>query len=144
MRAVISGATGAIGMSLINELIANQHEVLVLCRESSPRSKNIPTHKLVKKFDCPLDSMNELEPTEKYDVFFHFAWSGTWGTARSDLYMQEQNVRYTLDAVELAQRLGCHTFIGAGSQAEYGRISVRIWACGAAFHANPGHRAADP
>jgi nucleoside-diphosphate-sugar epimerase len=26
-----------------------------------------------------------------------------------------------LDAVRLAKRLGCHTFIGAGSQAEYGR-----------------------
>lgn len=36
--------------------------------------------------------------------------------------MQTLNIKYTLDAVELAKRLGCNTFIGAGSQAEYGRV----------------------
>ncbi|MBQ9062195.1 MAG: NAD-dependent epimerase/dehydratase family protein, partial [Eubacterium sp.] len=30
------------------------------------------------------------------------------------------NIQYTLDAVDLAERLGCKRFIGAGSQAEYG------------------------
>lgn len=38
------------------------------------------------------------------------------------MYLQNQNVRYTLDAAELAYRLGCTTFIGTGSQAEYGRV----------------------
>jgi nucleoside-diphosphate-sugar epimerase len=36
--------------------------------------------------------------------------------------LQSNNIKYTLDAVELARRLGCKTFIGAGSQAEYGRV----------------------
>ena len=47
---------------------------------------------------------------------------GTIGEQRNDLYMQNLNIKYTLDAVELAQRLGCNTFVGAGSQAEYGRV----------------------
>ena len=40
--------------------------------------------------------------------------------------MQNANIKYTLDAVELAKRLGCKTFIGAGSQAEYGRVEGTI------------------
>ena len=126
MKAIISGATGAIGMALIHELIATGHEILVLCRESSPRSKNIPDHALVKKIDCPLDRMCGLEPNEKYDVFYHFAWEGTTGASRNDMYLQNRNVKYTLDAVELAKRCGCHTFIGAGSQAEYGRVEGKL------------------
>ena len=128
MRAVINGATGAIGMALIRELIAEGHEVLVLCRESSPRSKNIPNHSLVKKIDCPLDKMSELslDDNEPYDVFYHFAWEGTTGDARNDMYLQNRNVTYTLDAVALASRLGCKIFIGAGSQAEYGRVEGKL------------------
>ena len=38
------------------------------------------------------------------------------------MYLQNRNVRYALDAVGAAARFGCHTFIGAGSQAEYGRV----------------------
>ena len=38
------------------------------------------------------------------------------------MYLQNENVKNSLDAVRLAQRFGCYTFIGAGSQAEYGRV----------------------
>ena len=31
---------------------------------------------------------------------------------------QNLNVKYALDAVEAASKLGCKTFVGAGSQAE--------------------------
>ena len=34
-RAVITGATGAIGTALVEELVSNGIEVLVLCREGS-------------------------------------------------------------------------------------------------------------
>ena len=39
------------------------------------------------------------------------------------MYIQNKNVEYTLDAVYLAKRFGCDTFIGAGSQAEYGIVN---------------------
>ena len=126
MRAVISGATGSIGRALIDELLLRGDEILALCRESSPRSKDIPSVSNIRKVDCPLDRMNELELDEKYDVFYHFAWEGTTGASRNDMYLQNQNVKHTLDAVALASRLGCKTFIGAGSQAEYGRVEGKL------------------
>ena len=123
VRAVISGATGAIGMALVELLEVSEIETLVLCRADSKRIARIKESKYIRVAECSLDQMKSfsLENDKKYDVFFHFAWAGTWGEARSDLYLQNENVRYTLDAVELAARLGCKKFIGAGSQAEYGR-----------------------
>ena len=47
-RAILTGATGAVGSALIKELIKNNIEVLVLCRENSVRNCNIPIHPLVQ------------------------------------------------------------------------------------------------
>lgn len=63
-----------------------------------------------------------------YDIFFHMAWSGTTGTSRNDEALQQQNAAYSLDAVRLAKKLGCHTFVFAGSQAEYGRVEGKLTA----------------
>ncbi|MBR5535127.1 MAG: NAD(P)-dependent oxidoreductase [Clostridia bacterium] len=122
-RAVISGATGAIGTALIEELTDKGLEVLVLLREGSERNDNVPSSSLVTKKYCDLKDFESMQNDmgKEYDVFYHFAWMGTTGEARNDMYLQNMNVKYALDAVSLAKRLGCKTFIGAGSQAEYGR-----------------------
>lgn len=122
-RAVITGATGAIGIALVNELIKQNIEVLVLCREGSERNVNIPKNSLVECRFCDMSELDKLDLCDKeYDVFFHLAWMGTTGEARNDMYLQNLNVKYSLDALHLAKRLGCKRFIGAGSQAEYGRV----------------------
>ncbi len=137
-RAIVTGATGAVGTALIRNLIKNQVEVLVLCRSGSKRLNAIPKHSLVRVADCSLDRLSELENDtgNSYDVFYHFAWEGTFGAERNDVDMQNRNVRYTLDAVRAAKRFGCHTFIGAGSQAEYGRVEGVLRADTPAFPEN--------
>lgn len=129
-RAIITGATGAIGTALVQELINTGVHVLVLCREGSDRNNRIPNHPLVTTKCCSLEHLSSIEneTNEIYDVFYHFAWSGTSGNARNDMYLQNQNVKYALDAVAVAKRFGCHTFIGAGSQAEYGRVEGMLTA----------------
>ena len=123
-RVILSGATGAIGTAIIRELIAGGVEVLVLCREGSKRSGRIPDHPLVTRRFCSLEDFGRLENDtgREYDVFYHLAWEGTTGQARNDMFLQNRNVRYALDAVDLAQRFGCKAFVGVGSQAEYGRV----------------------
>lgn len=127
-RAIVTGATGAIGNALINELIDNNVEVLVFCREGSERNAKIPQNHLVSLKYCSLDQLCEIEnDTGKvYDVFFHLAWDGTIGNFRNDMYLQNKNITYTLDAVEAAKRFGCSKFVGAGSQAEYGRVEGKL------------------
>ena len=129
-RAVISGATGAVGMAVVQECINRGMEVLILCRNGSTRALRIPQHPLLQVLYADMEKFSELEAGWKgdYDIFYHFAWTGTTGAARNDMYLQNRNVKYTLDAVHLAKRLGCHTFIGAGSQAEYGRTHEKL--CG--------------
>jgi nucleoside-diphosphate-sugar epimerase len=124
-RAIITGATGAIGMALLQELIDNGVKILVFCREGSKRKSQIPKHPLVSIKYCTLDQLGIVknDTGKEYDVFYHFAWDGTVGASRNDMYLQNQNVKYALDAVGVARRFGCHTFIGAGSQAEYGRVA---------------------
>lgn len=136
-RVVITGPTGAIGIALIQYFIKNNIEVLAICREDSKRAKSIPSHPLVKIAECNLENLANLKvEDESYDVFYHFAWGGTFGNTRNDMYLQNNNVRYTLDAVQLAKKLGCHTFIGAGSQAEYGRVEGNLTAYTPAFPDN--------
>lgn len=122
-RVIITGATGAIGNALIRDLVLQNIEVLVFIRADSERNRNIPEHPLVKKKICDLSQLAEVknDTGKEYDVFYHLAWAGALGSGRDDMYLQNKNVQYTLDAVGVAQRFGCKTFIGAGSQAEYGR-----------------------
>lgn len=122
-RAIITGATGAIGTALVDELVSVGVELLVLTRKDSIRNQNIKNHPLVTVMYCSLEELAEIKNNtgKAYDVFYHLAWAGTTGSGRNDMYLQNQNVKYALDAVGAAHRFGCHTFIGAGSQAEYGR-----------------------
>ena len=123
-RAIITGATGAVGTALVKELIKNSIEILILCREGSRRNHQIPDHPLVTRKYCSLDQLASIENDtgKNYDLFYHFAWMGTTGVERNNMYLQNQNVRFALDAVGVAKRFGCKKFIGAGSQAEYGRV----------------------
>lgn len=120
-KAVITGATGSVGRAIINKLVDEKVEITVLYHRGSKRVDDIPGHSLIKKICCSLDEMKGFTPEENdYDVFYHLAWAGTTGAARDDADLQLKNIEYTLDAVELAKRMGCRKFIGAGSQAEYG------------------------
>lgn len=123
MNIVVTGATSMIGVALIEEAIRNQCKVLAIVRENSKRMQRLPKSALIQVVHADLDSLLTIEELEEsYDVFYHFAWDYTGKADRDNPVLQEQNIRYTLDAVELAKRLGCKKFIGAGSQAEYGKV----------------------
>lgn len=123
-KVLITGPTGAVGVSLIEELIRKGIQVTAVCRPGSRRLAAVPKHELVERVECGLDCLETLggRLAHDYDVFFHFAWDGTYGEARQDLYLQTKNILYTLDAVHLASKLGCKVFVGAGSQSEFGHV----------------------
>ena len=130
-KVILTGATGTIGMALINKCIEQGIEVITLVNPNSRRLERIPSSRLVKVVKCGLNdfatadaALLETEPC--FDAMFHLAWGGTFGDARNDKALQEQNAAYAIDAVRLAHRLGCGTFVGAGSQAEYGRVSGKL------------------
>lgn len=124
-RVIITGPTGAIGMALIKELVLLNTEVIAVCHRGSSRIRNIPCSEFVRIVECDLSEIRSLpdllDKENEYGCFVHLAWAGAAGDARNDTGLQTDNIRYTLDAVEVAAKLGCRRFIGAGSQAEYGR-----------------------
>ena len=134
-KIVITGPTGAIGMALIKRCIEEKILVVAVCHKKSARIAQIPQDPYVHVVEADLADLSRLGrkelglgETESVDIFFHFAWEGTTGAARNDMPLQIQNIQYTIEAVELAYRLGCDTFIGAGSQAEYGRVESMLTA----------------
>ena len=120
---VITGATSMLGVALIKECLKNQIKVLAIVRRDSTNLYRIPNSKDIKVIECNLDELSEIEGSkESYQVFYHFGWDYTGRQNRNNAALQYLNIKYTLDAVELANRYGCTSFIGAGSQAEYGRV----------------------
>lgn len=122
-KAIVTGATGAVGTALVNKLISQGVETLVLVRKGG-RVNKIPSNPLVKIAYCSLDEMADFqnENDEKYDAFFHLAWAGPYGKDRDNMFLQSNNIKNELEAVKLAKRFGCDVFVGAGSQAENGRL----------------------
>ena len=122
--AIITGPTGAIGMALCAKLLAEGVTVYAVTHPGSARAALLPQDARLQVVPCDaaeLAALPELIP-EKADAFFHFAWAHTIGPGRNDMPAQIENIRYTIAACRAAAQLGCQVFIGAGSQAEYGRV----------------------
>ena len=128
-KIVVTGATSMIGVATIEQAIKNNVEVLAIVRPNSKNLNRLPKSGLIKVLECELDKLDTIDSVGvDYDVFYHFAWGNTDKTTRNDPVLQEKNIKYSLDAVNLAKKLGCKKFIGAGSQAEYGRVEGKLTA----------------
>ena len=136
--AIITGATGAVGRALAAKLLDMGVRVTLVLRPGSARNTGFPEHPLLRFVYCGLDGLSALTPGpgETADVFYHLAWKGTTGAARNNACLQEENIRGTLEAVKAAKRFGCRRFIGAGSQAEYGRFEGKLEPATPAFPEN--------
>lgn len=122
-KAIITGPTGAIGIALIQMLMEHDVEVTAVCHCGSSRISRIPVSDKVRIVECDLDQIRILPEIleHDYEVCYHFAWACTIGDSRNNIDAQLKNIQYTIDVVEVVKALGCRRFIGAGSQAEYGR-----------------------
>ena len=133
-KAVITGATGAIGRALIKICIEAGYEVLVVVHRTSERASELKTinncHVLyldLAEYDHAMEEMAKQDIVlDGYESFFHLAWMAPFGEGRNNLGLQLENVKAALAAVRFAKDLGCTTFFGAGSQAEYGRVTEKL------------------
>lgn len=126
--AIITGATGAIGIALTKLLSGKGIPVLAVIRTNSSRRKYIHGLPNVKIVECDLSGFDKLPANDSvgYDVIFDLAWEGSDQGSRQDPAIQKRNIDYISAIIGFALRNGCNTFIGAGSQAEYGRVSGKI------------------
>lgn len=127
-----------LGAALVKTLVAQGVAVIAVIRPDNARRSNLPEHKLLHVIECDACDYHRITPdtleriaaqtpamrhfAPPLDVCYHFAWSGTDLETRDDLHVQIMNIDHALDAMEMARRLGCSRFVGAGSQAEYGTV----------------------
>lgn len=128
--AIITGPTGAIGMALCDKLLREGVTVYAVTHPGSTRAALLPQDANLHIVPCDAAEMAKLPELipEKADAFFHFAWAHTIGPGRNDMPAQIENIAYTISACRAAAQLGCQVFIGAGSQAEYGRVEGALTA----------------
>lgn len=122
--AVVTGPTGAIGHALCEKLLAEGCTVYAVSHPGGRRTDTLPRDGRLHLVLCDAADYSALADRipEKADAFFHLAWAHTTGAGRNDLPAQIENIAHTVAAVRAAAQLQCTVFVGAGSQAEYGRV----------------------
>jgi nucleoside-diphosphate-sugar epimerase len=112
--AIVTGAGGFLGRSLVRELTKNKIKVLAVSR------KHMYVNDDAKNIILDLSELEKLTDMtdSSWNTFYHLAWEGTSGKDRSNVKMQLKNVYYTVQAVKVAKALGCSKFVCAGSLME--------------------------
>lgn len=116
--AVVTGANGFVGSAVVKELLSNNYKVYAVVRNNhSDRLSDIDNVEIV---NCELSDIDRLpeQITEKCDVFYHFAWSGSAGKDRANTRLQLDNVQWSVESIRAAKKLGCSRFVFAGSIVE--------------------------
>lgn len=126
MRCLITGATGHIGSYLTRLLIKQGEEVSIIARPTSSLWRLEGLEKKIKILQGSLEEVSNLKQKIidfNPDVVFHLAWFGVTSDHRNDTAQLFTNVIGSLNFFKIVQQSACKTFIGLGSQAEYGPYS---------------------
>lgn len=126
-KVIITGATSMIGLSTLESCLDHDVEkIYAVVRPNSTNLNRLPDDKRITIVECDANEYGKLQSliTERCDVFYHFAWRATGAKRNENIEEQINNIQFTVDAVKAANTCGCTKFIGAGSQAEYGRLDI--------------------
>lgn len=119
---IVTGASGFIGSSLVEKLIANGVRVLaidIFFNDLFPKSD------LITKIEAGIDStLEEKIPRQSYDAFYHFAWKGVNGPDKANPIVQVENTKMTLVCAQICKKLGMKKLLVAGTVAEQSVFSI--------------------
>ncbi len=122
MTFFITGASSFIGVELCRYLSDNGHEVIAMSRKENEQLNTIANNGHLRVFYADMQNLMGRAKDVKADVFVHLAWAGALLGQRDNQELQEGNIRFSLECVELAKLMGCQLYVDAGSQAEYGIV----------------------
>lgn len=119
---IVTGASGFIGNHLIRMLAEDkQNFIYAIVRDEHSDVSKMQAFENVRILFCRLEDITALYDVfagEGIQSFFHLAWEGTAGIARTDYELQMKNSIYAVKAFELAERIGCKKFLCAGTISE--------------------------
>lgn len=114
-RAIVTGANGFIGKTLVNALLKNEYEIVALDIRFDDVLLNNPAVTCVNVMGKEVKELVSEIPQMEYDCFFHLAWAGTSGTLRADYNVQLNNVKLACDYIGLCKEIGCKRVVYASS-----------------------------
>lgn len=129
MRILLTGASGFIGSHVAERLLGGGHAVAALLRPSTDAWRLRAVLPQLVRINGDLHDLAAVTAAVgafRPDAVVHTAWQGVAGAERNAEEQQEANVPPTLELVRLAARVGAGTFVGLGSQAEYGPQNCRL------------------
>lgn len=130
-KAVITGATSMIGISLIKAMLDDSEikKIYAVIRPGTEKINRIPDDRRIICVECDTEEYERLSSKidDECDVFYHLAWprTATYEESYEDMLIKSRNIQTVLSAVKTAADLKCRMFIGAGSQSEYGVQDVK-------------------
>jgi nucleoside-diphosphate-sugar epimerase len=124
VKILLTGATGFLGSHLVKRLEHEPVKMFLLVRPGSnlSRIEHLPANAELIEGDLANLPANEIKAAAP-DTVIHAAWHGVTNQHRNDSSQIDQNLGPTLRLLELARDAGSKTFIGLGSQAEYGPLN---------------------
>lgn len=114
-KAIVTGANGFIGKTLVRALLKNEYEVFALDIRFDDELESNSAVTCVNVLGKEVAALKESIPKAEYDCFFHLAWAGTSGPARADYAVQLNNVKLACDYILLSKEVGCKRVVYASS-----------------------------
>ncbi|MBQ9230726.1 MAG: NAD(P)-dependent oxidoreductase [Prevotella sp.] len=124
-KAIITGANGFIGSTLVKKLVDNNVRVLAIDLSFTP--SHLPESELVTKLETYIVSAEDLVnkiPQGEYDAFYHFAWAGVNGVVKADPIAQIKNIEMAAICMNACKQIRCKKFLCAGTIAEQSFLSL--------------------
>ena len=127
-RVLVTGASGFVGSYLTKYLVAQGHSVAVLVRNPTTATRLKAVLGQVTFIENSLEQfLQEEKALSEFcpNIVYHLAWEGVNKNDREG-FNHDKNFSNTINLLKLAHEVGCQSFVGLGSQAEYESSSTAL------------------
>lgn len=127
-KVIVTGATSFIGINLINILLCSNSYIYAIIRPKSENVNRLLVNKNIRVIEADLAEYEKLDQiiNDKIDICYHLAWEGARKPYRDDELLQRNNYNASIDLMKCCKKWNVKVFLGAGSQAEYGKCIGKI------------------
>jgi UDP-glucose 4-epimerase len=127
-KVLVTGAAGFVGAAVTRLLLAQGHEVAVLLRPTSDTRRLATCLNQLHVVHGDLADLTPSIPALRAfapNAVAHLAWAGVKGADRNSA-VQLTNIAASVALLTFAQDMQCASFVGLGSQAEYGPSTGKL------------------
>lgn len=123
-KVIVTGATGFIGLKLIEKLVCENLKVFAVIRKNSFKKELLTKYKNIEIIELDMNDYINIDKKikESCDILYHLSWSGIRGGDRDNIQKQNLNLINSINLLKSCIKMKCKKVIIAGSQAEYGEI----------------------